>query len=73
MAEQQRPAWRPSDFLMIGAVTLAAAAVLGGLVYLFEPVAGFVVAGVIAFGGSTLWTIGLVAKGVEVGTRSART
>lgn len=72
MADKKRALWAPSDFMLLGAtVAVVAGMIGGGLIVVAPDWIGYVVGGVIAFAGETMFTIGVIAKGVQVGRRGA--
>lgn len=67
---RERGPWRPRDWIVIGFLLVIAAAVLGAVAN--DEGTGGVIFAIAAIPGSLMVTIGVVAKAVEVGIRTAR-
>ncbi len=67
------PCWSPEFYLGVGIITYVAAAIVLLLCLASDqPDTGLALGGVFAFPASIWLTIGMVAKGVQVGNRRTR-
>lgn len=61
---------KPIEYLIFGIVVCLLALVVGAVGAQFSELAGWISLGVFAFIGQTMFWIGVIAKGVEVGRRA---
>lgn len=65
-----RTKWSPADFMLFGLLFAVVAGMIGGALIVAGPDwIGWAFMGALGFVGQTLFAIGVIAKGVQVGRR----